>query len=179
VRKVTSVKNIKDVYSKRILSNILNEDPFAVYAKTSGTMLRLTKGLNNKHLRTPLKKGRWSVAQIVSHFCDAEIAMSYRLRMVIAQSGGPIQAYDQDKWSAVTYDKRADCLANIRLFTTLRNANVSLLEHLPSRAWQRYGMHEERGKETVERMVQMLAGHDINHLRQIEQIRNAYLKKSS
>jgi hypothetical protein len=31
-------------------------------------------------------------------------------------------------------------------------------------------MHSERGQETLEQMVRMTAGHDINHLRQIEVI---------
>jgi hypothetical protein len=31
-------------------------------------------------------------------------------------------------------------------------------------------MHAERGQESIERILQMMAGHDINHLKQIEQI---------
>jgi hypothetical protein len=36
--------------------------------------------------------------------------------------------------------------------------------------WDFYGMHSERGKETVTRVAEMLAGHDINHLNQIRLI---------
>jgi hypothetical protein len=31
-------------------------------------------------------------------------------------------------------------------------------------------MHSERGKETVAHMVRMYAGHDLNHLAQVEKI---------
>ena len=31
-------------------------------------------------------------------------------------------------------------------------------------------MHSERGQETVERIVLMFAGHDLNHVQQIERI---------
>jgi hypothetical protein len=31
-------------------------------------------------------------------------------------------------------------------------------------------MHSERGQETMELIVRMAAGHDINHLQQIERI---------
>jgi hypothetical protein len=31
-------------------------------------------------------------------------------------------------------------------------------------------LHSERGQETVEHIVRMLAGHDLNHLEQIDQI---------
>ena len=30
-------------------------------------------------------------------------------------------------------------------------------------------MHSERGKETVTRVVEMLAGHDVNHMMQIRE----------
>jgi hypothetical protein len=31
-------------------------------------------------------------------------------------------------------------------------------------------MHAERGQETIEHIVRLYAGHDLNHLRQIEAI---------
>jgi hypothetical protein len=37
-----------------------------------------------------------------------------------------------------------------------------------SPSWECYGVHSERGRETVTRVVAMLAGHDLNHTMQIE-----------
>jgi hypothetical protein len=51
-----------------------------------------------------------------------------------------------------------------------RESNLTLLKVLQAEQWEHYGMHAERGKETVSRVVEMTAGHDINHLRQIEKI---------
>jgi len=31
-----------------------------------------------------------------------------------------------------------------------------------------HGLHAERGKETITHLIQLYAGHDINHLKQIE-----------
>jgi hypothetical protein len=31
-------------------------------------------------------------------------------------------------------------------------------------------MHSERGQETIEHIVRMIAGHDLNHLQRIERI---------
>jgi hypothetical protein len=36
--------------------------------------------------------------------------------------------------------------------------------------WKQHGVHSERGVETITRITQMFAGHDLNHLRQIERI---------
>ena len=43
--------------------------------------------------------------------------------------------------------------------------------------WKQFGIHAERGEESVERIVEMMAGHDINHLRQIEAILAVVTKK--
>jgi len=36
--------------------------------------------------------------------------------------------------------------------------------------WKLFGVHAERGEESIERLTQMIAGHDLNHLEQIESI---------
>ena len=36
--------------------------------------------------------------------------------------------------------------------------------------WKQHGMHAERGVETIEHIVRLMAGHDLNHLGQIERI---------
>ncbi len=46
---------------------------------------------------------------------------------------------------------------------------MRLLKSLPRESWDFYGMHSERGKETVTRVVEMLAGHDVNHMKQIKE----------
>ena len=52
----------------------------------------------------------------------------------------------------------------------LRTSNLALLKSLPKKLWENYGMHQERGKETVAHIVRMYAGHDVNHLQQVEKI---------
>ena len=38
-------------------------------------------------------------------------------------------------------------------------------------------MHQERGKETIAHIVRMFAGHDLNHLAQMESIRKSSQSK--
>jgi hypothetical protein len=45
-----------------------------------------------------------------------------------------------------------------------------MLASLTPEQWQHHGMHAERGKETIEQITRMFAGHDLNHLQQIERI---------
>jgi hypothetical protein len=52
----------------------------------------------------------------------------------------------------------------------VRGANFALLKSLTPEEWKHYGMHSERGQETIEHIVRLYAGHDLNHLQQIERI---------
>jgi hypothetical protein len=52
----------------------------------------------------------------------------------------------------------------------LREANLAMLKTLTPEQWKHSGVHSERGVETIEHMARMFAGHDLNHIAQIEQI---------
>jgi hypothetical protein len=52
----------------------------------------------------------------------------------------------------------------------VRENNLDLLDSVPKNLWENYGMHQERGKETIAHIVRMLAGHDLKHLGQVEKI---------
>jgi hypothetical protein len=178
MRKVESVDDITNPYSKRILSNVLGKDSLKVVSRTPKRLRKLTKGLKKKQLRYQPAAQKWSITQIIAHLADAEIAMSWRIRFALAQSGLPIMAYDQDAWAKNLQYEKADLDECMEVFAALRRTNTILFKRLTDEEWERFGMHSERGKETVERMTMMLAGHDINHLKQIEAIRKSFKKKT-
>jgi len=113
---------------------------------------------------------RWSVAEIVAHLADTELVGGFRMRMIIGDNGTTIQAFDQDVWAEKFEYARRDPKKSLDRYRALRENNLALITSIPKSLWQNYGMHAERGKETVERIIQMYAGHDLNHLRQIEKI---------
>lgn len=90
--------------------------------------------------------------------------------------GTPIAAYDQDAWAASGHYEQRDPRGSLALFRALRDANLGLLESLTPEQWQQHGVHSERGPETIEQIVRMTAGHDINHLEQIERLLSGHPK---
>ena len=177
MRIVETVDDITNPYSKRILSNVIGKDPMKALARTPKRLRKLVKGLKKKQLRYQPAPGKWAITQIIAHLADAELTGAFRLRMMVAQSGSPILAYDQDAWAnALKYDQ-ADVEAKIELFSTVRKSQLAIWKSLDDGDWEKFGMHAERGKGTVERFAQLHAGHDINHLNQIEEIRKSFNKK--
>ncbi|HYX80749.1 MAG TPA: DinB family protein [Gemmatimonadales bacterium] len=157
-------------YTQRILGYIDGKKPLAVQAATPKKLDRLIKGVSTARLRRRPAPQKWSVSEIVAHLADAEIVGSFRLRLILGSPGTPIVGYDPDKWvTSGHYDKR-DPRKSVEQFRVLREGNLALLESLEPEQWKHSGMHAERGQESIERLVRMVAGHDINHLRQIEEI---------
>jgi len=112
--------------------------------------------------------GKWTARQIFSHLADAEIAVGFRLRQALAENDYVVQPFDQDRWARRYAD--LDGQAAARAFCALRPWNVALVRTLTPSDLARPAMHPERGMESVEIIVKMLAGHDLNHLAQLEQI---------
>ena len=157
-------------YIGRIRGYVAGKDPLRVQAATPGRIRKLVRRLPARRLKRRPAPGKWSIAEILAHLADVEIAVGYRIRMVLGKPGTPIQAYDQDVWAKVGRYRDRDARRSLEMFATLRESNLALLRSLSPRQWKQYGMHQERGKETVARIAEMLAGHDLNHLKQIERL---------
>lgn len=160
-------------YTQRLLSYGEGKEPLRLQQAAPKKLAALIKGKNSKQLMRRPAPDKWSVAEIAAHLADAELAISWRLRQILANNAISIQAYDQDAWArAFNYAKRdpRESLANYR---ALREANVALLKSVPRKLWDNYGIHQERGNESVSHVVKMVAGHDLNHLQQIEKILKA------
>jgi hypothetical protein len=157
-------------YTQRILGYIEGKEPLAVQAATAERLDRLLKSMSAHELRKRPAPEKWSVSEIIAHLADGEIVGAFRMRFILGSPGSPVVAYDQDKWvTSGHYDKR-DPQKSVELFRVVREANLALVESLKPEQWKDCGMHSERGQESIERIVRMFAGHDINHLQQIEKI---------
>jgi hypothetical protein len=157
-------------YTQRILANAQGQDPIKLQSATTNKLARLIKGVPTAKLRKRPAPEKWSVAEIMAHLADVEIVIGWRMRSILGAPGTPVQAYDQNAWViAGHYDKR-DPRKSIELHRIVREANLALLKSLSPDQWKHYGQHAERGQESIEHIVRMVAGHDVNHIRQIERI---------
>lgn len=160
-------------YTQRIVANAEGQDPIEVQSTTNEKLSRLIEGAPDARLRQRPGPDQWSVAEVLAHLSDVEIVLGWRMRSILGNPGIPIQAFDQNAWVvAGHYDKR-DPRKSIELHGALRKANLELLESLTPEQWKQYGQHSERGQESIEHIVRLMAGHDINHIKQIERILTA------
>ncbi len=130
-------------------------------------------GIPDDLIGRPEAPGKWSVRQIVQHLADSELVGGFRFRMVLAHDRPAVPAYDQDAWAERLRYADSDVATALADFTTLRRANLRLFERATDAERARVGIHSERGEESLDRMMQLYAGHDLVHLRQIARVRAA------
>jgi hypothetical protein len=135
-------------YSQRILGHIEGKDALKSQSIAAKKLECLIKGVPASKLRKRPTPDKWS----------------------LGAPGTPIQAYDQDAWAAVGNYAKRDPRKSIEQFRAMREANLSFYKSLRTEQWKQSGMHSERGEESIERIARMIAGHDINHILQIEKI---------
>jgi uncharacterized damage-inducible protein DinB len=165
-----SMQETPQQYTQRMLGYSQGKNPLRLQQATPRKLATLIKRLNKKQLTRRSAPDKWSIAEILAHLADAELVIGYRMRLILASNGTAIQAFDQDAWAATFNYSRRDPKTSLETFRVLRENNLRLLSKAPRSSWENYGQHQERGKETIDHIVKMMAGHDLNHVAQVEKM---------
>jgi hypothetical protein len=158
-------------YKARILRYQAGADPLVLQAKAPDLLGALVAGLSAEQLAVRPAPHKWCIREIVAHLADDELVGAYRIRLILSAPGTTIQAFDQDVWASTGRYSTRDINDSVELYRTLRSANLHLLRSLTTEEWDMFGVHAERGLESLRDIAMYFAGHDINHFRQIELIR--------
>ncbi len=144
-----------------------DRDALEVIAATPRRLETLATALGPKGMERARAPGKWTAREILCHLADCEIAFAFRLRQTLAEDHHVMQPFDQDLWarSYAAYDAAAALAA----FTALRAWNVALIRALPPAALTKRVNHPERGEMTFKVILETMGGHDINHLRQLDE----------
>ena len=156
-------------YTERILGYIKGKKPMEILAATPRQIARLVKGVSKKKLARRTAPDKWSVTEILAHLADSELVYGFRIRLILEGGVPTLQGTNQDAWAKFSNYATHDPVLSLEALHVTRGQTVRLLKSLQRGSWDFYGMHSERGKETVTRVVEMLAGHDINHMMQIRE----------
>lgn len=141
-------------------------DPLEVIRDTPGRCALAIQGLTSEALNRIPAPGKWSVRDILCHLADCEVVFAFRLRQALAEDRHVIQPFDQDRWAATYAHYEAN--AALAVFSSVRLWNLALIAGLGPDSFGKTLNHPERGDMTFQTVVETMAGHDLNHLRQIE-----------
>jgi uncharacterized damage-inducible protein DinB len=162
------MKETPQQYIQRIHAYIEGKNVMEVLASTPKQVAGLIESAPKDRLSKRPAPGKWSVIEILAHLADVEIVQGFRIRLILGSSGTAIQGFDQDAWARYSFYPSHDVALSLDGYRVNRERTVRLLQSLPNEMWENFGLHSERGKETVRRVSEMMAGHDLNHLGQIQ-----------
>jgi hypothetical protein len=140
----------------------------AILAATPGALGYVIDVLGAERSAIPPAPGKWNAAEIACHLADCEVVFAFRLRQTLAEDAPTIQPFDQDKWAA-TYHGISPSQA-VEVFSALRAWNLRLIRAALPEAAERPVTHTERGTMTFLNLVETMAGHDLNHLGQLQRL---------
>jgi uncharacterized damage-inducible protein DinB len=154
-----------DAYRRSLLSALGDQDPTDVLAAGPGAARRLAEDAGSS-LRIRPEPTEWSVQECLAHLADSELITAARLRWIASEEQPDIVGYDQDLWVTGMHQVDEDLDTLLAAFEANRRWNLALWERLPAADRARFGVHRERGPESIELIVRLAAGHDIVHLAQ-------------
>ena len=123
-----------------------------------------------------LAPGKWSIRQLIAHLADSELVGAQRFRQVIAEDNPALGAFDQDAWARNLDYARKQPKQSLESFRRVRAENYELLKSLPESAFERTGVHAERGPLTLRQLLEGYAEHAESHARQMQAIRDEFKK---
>ncbi|HTV60275.1 MAG TPA: DinB family protein [Verrucomicrobiae bacterium] len=160
-------------YTQRMVGHLEGKDPLKLQATAPDRFARMIRNTPASLLRKSPAPGKWSIAEILAHLADTEIVVGYRLRSILGAPGTPLPGFNQDAWAATMEYSNRKPQDSLRHFRAIREANLALLKRIKPEQWKHFGVHSERGEESIEFIVRLIAGHDLNHGAQIEAILNS------
>jgi len=142
--------------------------PLPVIAETPQRLQLLLTKIGIDRSRQSPAPGKWSAREILCHLADCELVFAFRLRQTLAQPHHVIQPFDQDAWAKMY--GAYDAPTALAVFSSARTWNLALIKAVPPEDYSKPVTHPERGSMTFGVLLETMAGHDINHIGQIEAI---------
>jgi hypothetical protein len=141
-------------------------DAIEVLHATPLRLLEIFETLTPADLTASYAPNSWTRREVILHMADVELVMGFRIRQALALPGVEVQTFEQDAW-ARRYRQLEPSLA-VEAFRVQRALDLALFSTFSLEDWLVEAYHPERGFESIDLMVRMLAGHDLDHLRQLE-----------
>lgn len=130
------------------------------------------EGLSAAEMRAHTGPGAFSVAELVLHLLEADLAYSERMKRVIAMDRPRLLGWDQDAFARALGYEALDVVAAAELFERNRRMTATMLRAVPREVFAREGVLEGKkttfgsgdGPVTLLRVVEIACEHLEHHM---------------
>lgn len=147
-------------------------DKIELYGRGYDLLIEALKEIPREMWQFKPAPAEWSVHEVLVHLADSESNAALRARKLIAEPGGSLMGYDQDRWAVMLdYHDQSDedALEIVRL---VRKTTYALLKKQPDSVFEHSVNHPEYDEPyTFAQWLDIYSAHIPGH---IEQIQNNY-----
>ena len=148
-----------------------NRELIEEYAAGTGRLAASIIGLNREHLNAFPVPGTWSIQQIVLHMMDSDLIASDRMKRVAVEDNPTLMGYDETAFGRGLFYDQLDTGMACEVFEKNRLLTAEILRRLPETAFARTGNHSERGRVSLQDLLDTYVGHLEHHLKFIHEKR--------
>ncbi|HEV8000260.1 MAG TPA: DinB family protein [Planctomycetaceae bacterium] len=149
----------------------MKRDLIEGYAAGADVLGKSIQGLERSDLLAFPVPGTWSIQQIVLHMMDSDLIASDRMKRVAAEDHPTLIGYNETAFAKTLAYDHIPAQDACEVFRLNRRITAELLRRLPDAAFQRTGVHNERGELTLEHLVSGYVEHLDHHLKFIKEKR--------
>src|SRR5690606_4324899 len=119
------------------------------YAAGGERLREAVRGLSPGQLGAFPVPGTWSIQQIVVHLQDSDAVAVERMKRIAAMDNPLMLGYDENAFVQRLFPEHQPVGETIDLFDLNRRLWAITMRRLPDEAFERTGIHSERGKVSL------------------------------
>jgi len=150
---------------------LAGRDPIEAIGEVATRIEAITAAWTPADFERSYAPGKWNARQILTHLAQSELAFGTRVRMALTVPGYAAQSFDQDLW--IKHESGLDGRLAANAYLSASRMNRAFFETLSEADLSTSFSHPEYGSLTVDWIRHQTAGHQLHHLKQLEEIHRA------
>lgn len=143
------------------------------YLAGPAQLRQAVKGMTAEQIKAKPVAGKMSTLEVVCHLVDFDPVYVERMKRTITMDKPAILGADENLFAQKLCYHDRDLEEELKLLELTRSCMSKILMKLPLDAWNRVGVHNERGEMTLQKMVETMINHIPHHVKFIEEKRKA------
>jgi uncharacterized damage-inducible protein DinB len=143
------------------------------YLAGPAAVRKAVAGMSREQLLARPVAGKWSTLEVVCHLVDFDPIYADRMKRTIAEERPQLLGADEQRFAAALRYHDRDVEEELAILERTRSQMGRILRALPPEAFERVGVHNERGPLTLEQLLTSVTDHVTHHLKFVAEKRKA------
>ena len=139
-------------------------DLLAAYTAAADSIRKAIAGLSREDMLARPIAGKWSSHEVVIHLRDADESFAHRMKRIVAEDEPAYAAWSENRFIERLRYHEQSAEEAIKTIELLHNQLLVIFRPLPPEAFDRVGLHAERGRQTLTEVLTYATWHVEHHL---------------